>query len=196
MMRRRVMLALFGTALLAGCGLTRPSVDVHTYLIVPGAPKADDSSGSLRLLVAPFDIAPPYDGKPMVYRFSDARFQADFYNEYLVAPRMMLMEQTTAWLRRAGYDATTSSRRDAYSLRAKVVHLYGDFRDAHSARAVLDIVFVLGAPNGGQTLLERHYAAAVPIADRSADSMAQGLGKALAQILAQLHADLRTLEQR
>ena len=64
MMRRRVMFALLATAVLAGCGLTRPSVDVHTYLVVPGAPKANDATNALRLLVAPFDI----DGLPLQRR--------------------------------------------------------------------------------------------------------------------------------
>lgn len=193
---RRFMLAMLGATLLAGCGLNRPSVDIRTYLVVPSPPPGGSAGTPLRLRVEPFAIASPYEGKPMVYRFSEARFEADFYNEYLIAPRRMLMQQSIDWLRRAGYDASSQHARDAYVLHAKVGRLYGDFREPQQPRAVLDIAYALIAPDGGKVLLEQHHTLEVPIADASAESVARGLGSALGQSLAQLHAALSSMETR
>lgn len=196
MMPRTVLLAALCAFALAGCGLTRPSVEIRTYIAVAGTPQVNKTASPLRIRVTPFDVAPQYEGKPLVYRFSDARFEADFYNEYLVSPRLMLQQQTAEWLRGAGYDASTAPRGDAYRLRAKVVQMYGDFRLPQQPRAVLDIVYVLYAPDGERAVIEREYAIATPIPDRSADSVAKGLGNALAQTLTRLHADLQAMEQR
>lgn len=196
MRRRTVLLAAALSAFaLAGCGLTRPAVEIHTYLVVAGAPQGNKAASPLRIRVTPFDIAPQYEGKPLIYRFSDARFEADFYNEFLVSPRLMLQQQTAEWLRAAGHDASTAARGNAYRLRAKVIRMYGDFRQPQQPRAVLDVVFVLDAPDGGSTVLEREYAVSTPIADRSADSVARGLGEALGQVLTQLHTDLQAVGQ-
>src|SRR5690606_21156447 len=109
MRRRTVLLAAALSAFaLAGCGLTRPAVEIHTYLVVAGAPQGNKAASPLRIRVTPFDIAPQYEGKPLIYRFSDARFEADFYNEFLVSPRLMLQQQTAEWLRAAGHDASTA----------------------------------------------------------------------------------------
>ena len=193
--RRSVAIALC-TLLLSACSLSRPAVEIHSYLIVPQPPQTQRNEHLTRIRVQPFEIAPQFESKSLVYRFSDVRYEADFYNEFLVAPRIMLMEQSAEWLRRAGYNATTNGRRDAYVLHASVPAMYGDFRERERPLAVLTIRFALVAPATTQPVLEREYATTVPIANRSAQSVAQGLSAALTQTLEQLDAELQTRRPR
>jgi uncharacterized lipoprotein YmbA len=193
--RRSVAIALC-TLLLCACSLSRPAVEIHSYLIVPQWPQTRRDLQAIHVRVQPLEIAPQFEGKPLVYRFSDVRYEADFYNEFLVAPRIMLMEQSAEWLRRAGYDATTNGSRDAYVLRASVPAMYGDFRERERPLAVLTTRYTLTAPDTAQPILEREYAVTVPLADRSAQSVAQGLSAALTQTLTQLHAEMQMLSKR
>ena len=193
--RRSVAIALC-TLLLSACSLSRPAVEIHSYLIVPQWPQAQHDVQAIHIRVQPLEIAPQFEGKPLVYRFSDVRYEADFYNEFLVAPRIMLMEQSAEWLRRAGYDATTNGSRDAYVLRASVPAMYGDFRDRERPLAVLTTRYTLTAPDTAQPILEREYAVTVPLTDRSAQSVAQGLSAALTRTLERLDTELQARTPR
>ena len=193
--RRPVAIALC-TLLLSACSLSRPAVEIHSYLIVPQWPQTRHDDQAIHIRVQPLEIAPQFEGKPLVYRFSDVRYEADFYNEFLVAPRIMLMEQSAEWLRRAGYDATTNGSRDAYVLRASVPAMYGDFRDRERPLAVLTTRYTLTAPDTAQPILEREYAVTVPLTDRSAQSVAQGLSAALTRTLERLDTELQARTPR
>lgn len=192
--RRPVAIALC-TLLLSACSLSRPAVEIHSYLIVPQSPQTQRDQRLIPIRVQPFEIAPQFESKSLVYRFSDVRYEADFYNEFLVAPRIMLMEQSAEWLRRAGYDATTDGSRHTYVLHASVPAMYGDFRERERPLAVLATRFAVVAPDATQPVLEREYVITVPVGDRSAQSVVQGLSAALTQTLAQLHAEMQTLSK-
>lgn len=179
--------------LLGACSLSRPAVEIHSYLLAPQWPQKQRDAQQMRIRVQPFEIAPQFEGKPLVYRFSDVRYEADFYNEFLVAPRIMLMEQSAEWLRRAGYEATSNGGRNDYILNVAVSAMYGDFSQPQQPRAVLTTRFALAGPDVAQPVLEREYTVGVPIADRSADSVVQGLSAALTQTLTKLTAELQTL---
>ncbi len=181
--------------LLGACSLSRPAVEIHSYLLAPQWPQKQRDAQQMRIRVQPFEIAPQFEGKPLVYRFSDVRYEADFYNEFLVAPRIMLMEQSAEWLRRAGYEATSNGGRNDYILNVAVSAMYGDFRRRERPRAVLTTRFALTAPDAAQPVFEREYAVTAPIANRSADSVVQGLSSALTQTLAQVHTEMQTLSK-
>ena len=116
---RRTFLAVALAGALSACGLSRPAADIHTYMIV-AKPPAQRTTHPLRIRVLPFIAASQYEGKPLIYRFSDVRYTADFYNEYLVAPPLMLSHATAQWLRDGGHEATVDGAPGAHVLSGQI----------------------------------------------------------------------------
>ena len=80
MMKRIIFtLALMG---LVSCSLpTRAPVTPTSWLVAPertGEPLKTRSD--LWLKVGSVSVAPPFDGRSLVYRISDQRYEKDFYN--------------------------------------------------------------------------------------------------------------------
>lgn len=188
---RAFLLSLCAVLVLTAC-VTRPTVEIRSYLLAPPWPTTSSARPVLDLRVAPFDVAPQFEGKPLVYRFSEVRYEADFYNEFLVTPRIMLMERSAEWLRHAGWRVAATSPAP-YVIRATVPALYGDFRDPAQPRAVLDTRLSLWRTGEDTPLIVRGYHYSVPIPDSSADSVVQGLSQALAQTLEQWQNELHSL---
>lgn len=178
---------------LTACAFERPAVRVRSYLLAPPDPAAAHDAAARALYVAPFDIAPQFEGKPLVYRFDEVRYEADFYNEFLVAPRMMFKEHSEAWLRRAGYAVAAHATPHTATLRGRVSALYGDFRDPRRPLAVLALRFALMPPGKDDVaaILERSYDYAIPLADRRAATLVEGLSIAFGRALADMDGALR-----
>lgn len=193
--RRRAL--LWPLAALAGCAIQRPAVRVRSYLLAPPDPATAHDAAARSLYVAPFNIPPQFEGKPLVYRFDEVRYEADFYNEFLVAPRVMFKERSEVWLQRAGYAVAAHATPDTATLHGSVSALYGDFRDAERPRAVLALRFAL-TPSGKDdpaAALERSYDYAIPLSDRRAATLVEGLSVALGRALTALDAELRSLDR-
>ncbi len=190
---RRCML-LWPLVALAACALERPAVRVRSYLLTPPDPAAAHDAAARALYVAPFDVAPQFEGKPLVYRFDEVRYEADFYNEFLVAPRMMFKERSEAWLQRAGYAVAAHATPHAAILRGSVSALYGDFRDPQRPRAILALRFVLMPPGKDDVaaMIERSYDYAIPLTDRRAATLVEGLSIAFGRALMAFDDDLRS----
>ena len=77
----------FASALMA-CSLpSRAPVTPASWMVVPertGAPLKLRSDFWLK--VGSVSVAPPFDGKSLVYRISDQRYEKDFYNVYAAIP--------------------------------------------------------------------------------------------------------------
>src|SRR5215470_4391790 len=95
--RRAIFAAMLGE--LAACGLTRPATVKQTYLMQPQPPSQAASTprpGTLK--IGTIAVAAQFRGKALLYRETDLKYEADFYNEFLVAPSAMLTESAGAWL--------------------------------------------------------------------------------------------------
>lgn len=181
--------------LASGCSLSRPAPVKQSFLLDSarvGAAQTKAFSGALR--INRFTVAQSFNGRAMVYRADDRRFEVDFYNEFLALPATMVTERATSWLAAARLFDTvvpmTSGMDTQYLLEAEITDFYGDFRSASDPRAVLAARFFLAREASGRVLYERTIARSVPIAGFGAAQLARGLEQALSETLAQLETDL------
>lgn len=193
------MRAFVLASLVAGCSFTQPAVVKQTYLLdaAPPAAAATGTTKPVALKLGVFNVAPQFAGKALVYRTGESRYEADFYNEFFVAPRAMLMDRTADWLKRSGafatvLDAQTPLGAD-YVLEGFAPALYGDFRDAAAPAAVLSLQVYLARVDGARRTIvfQREYAQRVAIGARTPDALVTGLNTALQRILSDLERDLR-----
>jgi hypothetical protein len=86
---------------LVGCGMgSKPGEVRQTFLLQVSTPAQTGAPLPGVLLVAGMDVSEAFAGKQMVYRFEEHRYQSDYYNEFLVAPRDMLGQRVLEWLQR------------------------------------------------------------------------------------------------
>jgi cholesterol transport system auxiliary component len=186
----------------AGCvDLSRPALAKHYYLLDPAPKPADGPPAHLSAIrVTGVEVSAPFSERSMVYRIDQERYEADFYDEYFVAPRAMITSKLTEWLTVRRIFATTlppSSTLDApYAIEGQVTALYGDLRDKAKTAAVFSMQAFVTDTSGPdkRIVLERTCSEQVPVPDRSPDAITKGLSQALHLCFAELEADLRALK--
>jgi hypothetical protein len=79
-------------------------------------------------------------------------------------------------------------------LEGSVNALYGDFRDAGSPRAVMEMEFFLTRDGAlkADIVVQKRYLKTVPLNGRSAEALVQGWNRGLEEILTALFADLKS----
>ncbi len=91
-------------AVLALCGcLSKPPLHKQTFTF--GAPPTASGSagaGDRVLGIRSLRIAPPFDGRSLVYRTGEFSYVRDPYAEFLDPPEEEMMAPVRGWLRRTG----------------------------------------------------------------------------------------------
>jgi cholesterol transport system auxiliary component len=186
---------------LGGCGLTRPATVKQTYLLQVQPPAQTTAAPRpAALKIGTIEVAAPFRGKALVYRQTDLKYEADFYNEFLVSPSAMLTEQAGAWLATAKVfrevlPASANADGD-YVLEGFVSELYGDDRDATQPAAVLTAKFFLidnrtltGVPTWQTEINQR-----VVLSARGTDALVAGLNTAWGAMLGDLARQLASAQ--
>ncbi|HKY01555.1 MAG TPA: hypothetical protein VJM53_03300 [Burkholderiales bacterium] len=166
-----LLLALMLTA----CDLKRPAVAVHTYLPPPSASKAPQP---LDTRIERFNVAPAFEGKPLVWRMSETRYESDFYNEFLSPPRALLLNRTQEWFHLGDHPNPA-----ARALYVDVLSFYGDRRNSE---AVVRARFSLE----GSNRFEQEYEEREIFSPVDAEGLVKALGIAYDRVLARAYADL------
>lgn len=201
--RKFPLYGLLLSAALAGCvSLEKPYPDKRYFAIEGprGETPANPAARGGVLLVSSLRVSPRYESKSFVYRRSEANFESDFYNQFLVSPGAMLTEEIRRGLAQAQtvqYIVGTSSQLEpTHVLEGTVDAFYGDFRDMSAPKAVLEMEFFLTkeSPTRAEILTRRRYTKAVALNGRSAEALVQGWNQALQEILAALAADLKAVK--
>jgi ABC-type uncharacterized transport system auxiliary subunit len=195
-----VAVAIAIATFVGACSLSRPTIVKGTFLLEPVPPPVASVQklDSVRLGVV--NVAAPYRGKPFVYRQDELKFEADFYNEFFVAPPAMLSEATARALASAGVfrRVIPPGATDAgdYVLDGFASEFYGDVRDASKPAAVVAITFYLSPANvmTPNVIWSREYRQRTPVAAATPDALVRAWNAALSAILADLARDLAAAE--
>ncbi len=192
----QALVLLTSISILVACAPTRPNLETTTWLIDPkrsGEPRKPNTDFWLK--VGPVSVNGPFDGKSMVYRLADQRYEKDFYNGYISTPAEMVGNATRQWISDASIFKATVNQSTTffpyYTLQVNVTEFYGDYRN--QAEAVVSIEFylvVLSSGSQNPILMNNRYTQRVPLKDNRPDTLANGLQQAFATILQRFEADL------
>jgi len=188
--------------LLTGC-LSRPPLARQTFMFAtPKVDRAATSDAEGLLAVKAPVIAPPFDGKSLVYRTGEDSYEQDPYAEFLVPPSRSLARPIRAYLRKSGafqevIEAESALKPDS-RVEIHATELYGDFRKTTNAAAVLTlrVIFFEGAPGtAGKPKLQMDCSRRIVLKERTAPALVAGWNKALEQIFGEVTSALKSGSQ-
>jgi ABC-type uncharacterized transport system auxiliary subunit len=203
---RRTAISFVAALLAAVCALSgcvsRPSLHKQTFTFT--APATDPTNvvaGDRVLAIRRLQIAPPFDGRSLVYRTGEFSYARDPYAEFLDSPAEEMTAPVRTWLRGDGGFSAVVERGSALTpgtlVEINVTRLFGDFRRPEHSAAVIGMQFVFfDAPNGvpGKPLFQKEYSRDMPLSAPTAAALMAGWNQALADILAEAASDLRHSE--
>jgi cholesterol transport system auxiliary component len=199
--RALTVVALVALAILAAaCSLSRPTEAKRMFLLEPKAPAAATGTPkpeSVRVGVV--NVAAPFRGKTFVYRETDLRYETDYYDEFFIAPAVMVADATakalaTSNVFRRVVPFGASSGEGDYVLDGFVTELYADTRNAAAPAAVITVTYYLTPANAiNPGVVWTHtYEQRAKVSGTGAEAIANGWNTALTAILAELARDLST----
>ena len=182
---------------LVSCSLpTRPPVGPTTWMVSPErtAPPRQART-DVWLKIGSVSVAPPFDGKSLVYRTGDHRYEKDFYNVYATIPAEMIGNAERQWINRANIFSAAVGQSNSffpyYFLQVSVEEFYGDYRS--QPEAVVSLEFFLSATGAGKTnplIGANRYTKRVALSDTSPQALIIGQQQALAEIFMQYEEQL------
>jgi cholesterol transport system auxiliary component len=190
--------SLTASFLFIGCVSIEKSYPDKRYFVLDialdASPQNPGEAGTLQIASA--RVSPRYANKNFVYRRSDARFESDFYNEFLVSPGVLVAEELRQGLSQSGLFkfvvGSVNALAPTHTLETVVNTLYGDFRDLRAPQAVMEIEFFLSqeeSPTG--IIFHKRYHRTIPLKGRNPEALVQGWNRALEAISGSLVSDLK-----
>jgi ABC-type uncharacterized transport system auxiliary subunit len=186
-------------SVIAGCVSVERSYPDKRFFLLSAAGEGTAANPGFNgvLLFANLRVSPRYEAKSFVYRRTEANYESDFYNQFLVSPAAVLSEEVRRGLARAQvfqYVVGASSQLEpTHVLEGTVDALYGDFRDPSAPKAVLEMEFFLSKESTTKAEIVAHtrYAKSVNVSGRSPEALVRGWNDALNDILTSLVTDLK-----
>jgi cholesterol transport system auxiliary component len=181
-----------------GC-LSKPPLNGQTFAFSTPVFLATNGAASDRVLgIKSLQIAPPFDGRSLVYRTGEFSYEPDPYAGFLGSPAQGLIAPVCAMLRgdgcfRAVVQAGSAVKPDTL-VEINLSQFYGDIRHPGNPCAVLamELIF-LDATNGlpGRVILQRNYLRQIPVRSTAPAALMEGWNQALAGIFAEVASDFR-----
>ena len=193
----RRILFFFAFLVLVSCSLpTRPPVGPTTWMVSPERTNAPRIARTdIWLKIGSVSITPPFDGRSLVYRTGDQRYEKDFYNVYTTIPAEMIGNAERQWINKANIFSAAVGQSNSlfpyYYLQATVEEFYGDYRSR--PEAVVSIEFFLSATSTGKVnpfIGANRYTKRVPLRDNTPEALVVGQQQALAEIFKEYEMQL------
>ena len=188
---------MFIAAALSACSLPkRPALETSSWMVAPertGTPYKPRSD--LWLKMGSASTTPPFDGKSLVYRLGDQRYEKDFYNTYSALPNEMVSNATRQWLNNAQIFSMTVGQGNNffpyYILQTSIEEFYGDYRVRPEAVVTVEFFLTATDPQKRNPVIGKNrYTKRVTLKDNTPQALVLGQQEALAQILKEYEAAL------
>ena len=175
---------------LSACSLPkRPALEISSWMVAPertGTPYKPRTD--LWLKMGSASTAPPFDGKSLVYRMGDQRYEKDFYNTYSALPNEMVSNATRQWLNNAQIFSMTVGQGNSffpyYILQTSIEEFYGDYRVRPEAVVTIEFFLTATDPQKRNPVIGKNrYTKRVTLKDNTPQALVLGQQEALAQIL-------------
>jgi cholesterol transport system auxiliary component len=189
---RLIKFAVFAfiVTVLSACSLPkRPALETTSWMVAPVRTDTPYKPRShLWLKMGAVTTTPPFDGKSLVYRLGDQRYEKDFYNVYSALPNEMVSNATRQWLNNAQIFSMTVGQGNSffpyYTLQTSVEEFYGDYRVRPEAVVTVEFFLTATDPQKRNPLIGKNrYTKRVALKDNTPQALALGQQEALAQIL-------------
>ena len=186
----KLILCSASVCTLLACGLpSRPPIETTSWLVSPTRTgPAHQPRTDIWLRMGSVSVTTPFDGKSLVYRLGDNRYEKDFYNVYAALPNEMVSNATRQWMNQANIFSMTVGQSTSFSpfyiLQASVEEFYGDYRVR--PEAVVTVEFFLTVTTAGiekPLIGSNRYTKRVALANNTPAALVQGEQEALAEIL-------------
>ena len=180
----------FIVATLTACSLPqRPALETASWMVAPeriGTPYKPRTD--LWLKMGSVATAPPFDGKSLVYRLGDQRYEKDFYNVYSALPNEMIGNATRQWMNNAQIFAMTVGQGNSffpyYVLQTSVEEFYGDYRVRPEAVVTVEFFLTATDPKKRDPVIGKNrFTKRIALKDNTPQALVLGQQEALAQIL-------------
>jgi cholesterol transport system auxiliary component len=196
--RRSLLLAL--AALAGGCGLSKPYPAKQLYALdVPAPDREVAVAGGAVLRVQPVQVTRPFGEQTFHYRVGTARFEADYYLNFIDEPGRLVTAELIEWLAATGdfaavVDASSTVQTER-SVQLIINELYADTSDPRIHQAVVAARFFLLDDREVETrvLLTRDYRETELVSGEGGDALVAAWGAALDRIFRKIVADISTV---
>jgi cholesterol transport system auxiliary component len=187
--------------LFSGCvSIERSYPDKRYFLLeIPSKSSPQDPADSGILQISSARVSPRYADRNFVYRRSDARFESDFYNQFLISPAELVTEELRRELSQAGIFkfvvGSANPLAPTHTMETIVNTLYGDFRELKAPKAVIEMEFFLtqeASPSG--IVFHKLYQRIVPVPERNPEALVKGWNKGFEAISSSLVSDLKAVQ--
>ena len=153
---------------MVGCAQGTTAKEYYILNVVRTATPAETKSDAT-VEVRRFNINTAFASRNLVYRLSEFQYEPDYYRQFMIAPAIMIAEETRHWLADSGLFKQVvpagSPVTPTYTLQGIVTALYGDFTDKAAPTAVIRIRFFLTRHKDGEDTEERAEEAEHPTQD-------------------------------
>jgi cholesterol transport system auxiliary component len=193
----RLILSCVALSTLIACSLpTRAPVTPSSWMVSPertGVPYKARTDYWLK--IGAVSVASPFDGRSLVYRLGDQRYEKDFYNVYAAIPAEMIASAERQWFNQANIFSLTIGEGNSffpyYTLQTTINDFYGDYRVR--PEAVVSVEFVLAVANAGKSnpiIGVNRYSKRIALKDNTPEALILGQQQALAEIFKEFEAQL------
>jgi uncharacterized lipoprotein YmbA len=192
MIRARIAVWLFGLTLLASCG----GVPRTHYFVLSAAAVSADTPGTGSVGVAPFRVAPPYDGDRIVYRLGEHGPEVGFYPYHRwAAPLSRMLPTVVADTFGTSLDAEFEPKVPGVvydAILSGQLFVIEELDRAQGPFVRVSLGLELRGPDGDE-LWSTRLAAEVEVGERDVVEVVRSMEQALASILAEAREPLGTV---
>jgi ABC-type uncharacterized transport system auxiliary subunit len=181
---------------LSACSITKPTDEVKQWRLMPTrSAEVSATKANFWITQGNISVVSPFDTKSWVFMVDDARFQKDFYNEYISIPGEMITNATRQWLEQSGIFQFVNTNNNNlfanYVLQGNVEELFIDIRKEPKVVIRINYLLTTNLDSNNPVLLRKTYTATELISNRvDSKDILKAQEIALSKILTQLEEDL------